>query len=1045
MLKRTKLSSAIVSLMATTMFSSIPAFAEDAGGEEIVVTGIRASLDKSMDIKKEASGVVDAISAEDIGKMPDTNLAESLARITGVSIDRANGEGFQVTARGFGPQFNLITLNGRTMPSTQLNPVGGLVNNRAFDMSNIASEGVAGVDVYKTGRASIASGGIGAAINLKTSRPLDAPGLKLSVGGKALMDTSNRIGSDMTPELSGFASWTDEAEMFGASFSFSHQERDSAQSGVYVNNWSDYSAPYYDSSFFTSTAAGAARVVDAPSKGQLANTPNGVRYIHGDYERTRDNMQLTLQYKPADNITTTLDYTSAQQESFVNRAELSFWFGGGTFPVTDAQFHKAPVATPKYIWLEQGAGAERDLGITQSQGNVQNNLESLGFNAEWEVSDALKLTFDAHSSSSESLPADGAMANWFNIALGARGVSSQGFTTEGDLPLLVGVYQDTNGGKVPGQFDVGDLGSTVRQVNFDRSVTDVSQVQVSGRFEFDDNAAVDFGLSSSSMENVSKSSFSQILLEGGWGVSKPGDVPADMMEELNFASLFSGYSTSLSPAARAFYDASGKQGKQATVFTKGFIAKDAAQLGKLLSANAKLAWAPDPNDTTNRTISEDVTALFGQLDLKTDLGDMPLDILTGVRYEKTTVDSKARIAKSTIEWQGDNDFKTNAGSIADAPLVSGVGDYHNVLPSMDVTLHVTDEIIGRVSASKTIARPDLDKLQQGIGSTGSPGGGPLLTGLQIPSGASITGTIGTSSDGNPGLKPLESSNFDLSVEWYYDKSSYVSVGFFNKDVVNFLGDAQIRKPAAGTLDPTSGPRAQAALDKLKADGIAVTQQNLFMMMAALSPANGPGCVKQKDTSPTLCGAPFGSATYEGANGYEDNVNLYGVAGDPDILNTVRTPVNAKQARLTGWELAAQHFFGETGFGVSANYTIVNGSVGFDIKADPGVTQFALTGLSDSANLALIYENYGFSGRIVYNWRDKFLDNAAVSRNEPQFTEEYSQIDFTAGYKFNDSFSIALEGINILEEDKRQHGRDAAQLTRLEILGARYALSGRYTY
>src|SRR3546814_16968042 len=81
------------------------------------LTGIRASLAASADIKRNAQGVVDAISAEDIGKFPDTNLAESLQRITGVSIDRSNGEGSLVTVRGFGPEFNLVTLNGRQMPT----------------------------------------------------------------------------------------------------------------------------------------------------------------------------------------------------------------------------------------------------------------------------------------------------------------------------------------------------------------------------------------------------------------------------------------------------------------------------------------------------------------------------------------------------------------------------------------------------------------------------------------------------------------------------------------------------------------------------------------------------------------------------------------------------------------------------------------------------------------------------------------------------------------------------------------------------------------
>ena len=99
--------------------TAVPAFAQDGGViEEVIVEGgIRGSLKASMDIKRDSMGVVDAISAEDIGKFPDANLAESLQRITGVSISRSRGEGSQVTVRGFGPEYNLVTLNGRQMPT----------------------------------------------------------------------------------------------------------------------------------------------------------------------------------------------------------------------------------------------------------------------------------------------------------------------------------------------------------------------------------------------------------------------------------------------------------------------------------------------------------------------------------------------------------------------------------------------------------------------------------------------------------------------------------------------------------------------------------------------------------------------------------------------------------------------------------------------------------------------------------------------------------------------------------------------------------------
>ena len=196
--------------IAVSFVSATSAAAQDEGApdnevisqqdsEVIVVTGIRASLDRSIDLKRNSSGVVDGISAEEIGKFPDTNLAESLQRITGVSIDRVNGEGSRVTVRGFGPGFNLVTLNGRTLPTASIASVGQDQNGdfvsgttRSFDFANLASEGVGRLEVYKTARAAVPGGGIGAAINIVTRRPLDAPaGISGSIGAKLLYDGSD--------------------------------------------------------------------------------------------------------------------------------------------------------------------------------------------------------------------------------------------------------------------------------------------------------------------------------------------------------------------------------------------------------------------------------------------------------------------------------------------------------------------------------------------------------------------------------------------------------------------------------------------------------------------------------------------------------------------------------------------------------------------------------------------------------------------------------------------------------------------------------------
>ena len=216
-----------------------PVFAQEQASEEleeVVVTGLRGSLKASLETKRDAQGVVDSINAEDIGKFPDTNLAESLQRITGVSIDRRNGEGALVTARGFGPQYNMVTLNGRQMPGADAYGSGDSITggqgagSRSFNFANLSSEAISAVEVYKTGRADVATGGIGATINIRTARPLDNDGTVLNLGVKAINDTTNRVGDDFTPEFSGIFGFANDAKTFGFGVSASYAKRDSGSS-----------------------------------------------------------------------------------------------------------------------------------------------------------------------------------------------------------------------------------------------------------------------------------------------------------------------------------------------------------------------------------------------------------------------------------------------------------------------------------------------------------------------------------------------------------------------------------------------------------------------------------------------------------------------------------------------------------------------------------------------------------------------------------------------------------------------------------------------
>lgn len=975
----------------------MPTFAQQAKDdiEVIQVSGIRGSVQESMGIKRDSAGVVDAISAEDIGKFPDTNLAESLQRITGISISRNNGEGNQVTARGFGPDFNMVTLNGRTMPASALPENGSTPNSRAFDFSNLASESVRAVEVYKTGRASIATGGIGATINIRTARPFDAAetGVSASVGAKALHDTTNREGDDITPEVSTFLNWLNDDRTFGITFTASMQERNSSAVGAYVNQWrvNPYDGSIPQAPDPNDPASGAPIVLNnAPSIGQLFAIPSDLRYYISDRERERTNAQLTVQFAPSENLEVTLDYTYSKQDLFEGRAEQSIWMDDRYF--AELTFDDQEVTTPILISQERRNLLPRDLGLAMQELNQVNENKSFGINVEYLVNDDFTIVFDAHSSSADGSP-DAPYGTWANFGLGANVNRGQGVDFSGEFPIMFVDFDDASRGNLNpnGRLDPGDVGSSIFDMNYSEQESEITQARLIGEYQFDEGS-VNFGIESRSMESTSLNSLTRKTL-GNWGVENPGELPDGFLNPVNLMDEFNDYNTR-------------------GMFSQAFTAS-VSQLGAWAAGEYGFNLVADNPFSTNRTVKEDITAAFVEMSLSGELGGRPYNILTGVRYESTDVTSIANVSlPSGVAWEGNNDFNVRFGS--DMQDFALDASYDHMLPSFDFDIEVTDEIVARFSYSKTIARPTYNNL--GAASTVQPPSGPTL----------LTGeATATASSGNPALVPLESDNVDLSLEYYFDETSYVSVGFYDKRVKNFIGTQQVEESVYGLRDVTAGPRAQAAEAELARLGIPLSDTSLFNMVAAMEN-----------------GVDYFSLTDEQ---FEAEYDVLPNSEDPLLIFINGKPSNNRSANIYGFEFAVQHFFGDTGFGVAANYTTVSGDVKFDNLADPSVTQFALVGLSDTANLILMYEKEGWQGRIAYNWRDSFLDNAAQYVNEPSYTEALSQIDFNVSYEFDESLTVFFEGINITEENSRRHGRTSAQLWRLEQLGARYALGVRYKF
>jgi TonB-dependent receptor len=998
-------------------------------GEDIVVTGIRASLDQAIAIKRNSAGVVDAISAEDIGKFPDTNLAESLQRITGVSITRANGEGSQVAVRGFSGGFNLVTLNGRQLPSTSIDTSTGNAfargTGRSFDFQNLASEGVATLEVFKTGRANIPSGGIGASINVVTRRPLDAreDGLSGSIGAKALYDLTVEDAegdlSKITPEVSGLINWKNDAGTFGVTVFGSYQLRESTSIQSNPNYWNI--VPLAD---FLNTAGSYIRptttITNRPTT-PYVQIPNDSRYQFSENRRERLNGQAVVQFKPTDSLEITVDGLYARNKLSDERSEQTNWFQR---PFTDVTFDDNEQMQSAVILAE---AIQADKGYEQQRFATDTELYSVGGNIKWNFTDNLSLTLDGNHSKSTTNPdnANGSSATTISIGAPVRATHrvdfSSGFPQQSETINDCNATNGGRGGNCNNLLDQGDLGTQIARVIVSEQEARINQFGGELAWDLGEGSRFVFGGDYVDAKMRSASSNTQQML-GDWGITDTGLVSSmagDLVKTFCLTCKFDKYD----PAST---------GSSLVAFRANAV--DLLDVFSPYYANSGIAGRGImPQGSADDTVGEKTWAVYGQMAWSGEIGGRRANALIGVRYEQTRVNSLSlQSVPAAMRWTSDNDFNVDGGPAGGAVTVKA--KYDNLLPSMDFNIEVLDNVMARASFSQTLARPDYGNLFASV-SANAPNR-PTALGA-APAGASRQ---------DPGLLPLESDNFDVSLEWYYKPSSFVSIGFFNKNVRNFIGNQVTNGNLFGLRDPGSGAagsRSGIALEYLRTNGIPLSDINLFAYTALLVQNNGNQAAATAAFQANYSGGALGTAFY---NNLATAVDILGDANDPLVNFAISGPVNNREGNIHGFEVAWTHFFGQTGFGFAASYTKVDGDVNVDPYADPNVNIFALTGLGDSANLTAIYDKGGFSARVSYNWRDKYLSgtNQGGNRN-PLFTDTFGTLDANISYDITENIAVSLEAVNLTSEPFRQYARTETNLVYVQELKPRFWLGARFRF
>jgi TonB-dependent receptor len=351
----------------------------------------------------------------------------------------------------------------------------------------------------------------------------------------------------------------------------------------------------------------------------------------------------------------------------------------------------------------------------------------------------------------------------------------------------------------------------------------------------------------------------------------------------------------------------------------------------------------------------------------------------------------------TTGWVAENEFNVRFSGESD--FTTFKGDYKHWLPAIDFDMAPIANTRLRASYSHTITRPDYASLQ----------GGRTIDPLFRVGG-------GFGAQGNPGLLPYKSKNIDLSAEWYYNRESYVSIGHFRKKVKNFISSDRVDSPAFDLRTPVGGPRYQAAVAALGANATPTQIRNYI-----------------RDNYPN-------TVTTDPVTG---QLTILSTPEDPLLNFEITTPVNSdQQAKLHGWEFAIQHSFWDTGFGTILNYTKVDGDVRFNNRLPANIPQFALTGLSDSANAVLFYDKGGLQARVAYNWRDEFL---AGTGPNPFYVEKYGQVDASASYEFLPGWTTFGEVINLTGASRRGHRRSERNVFFASPGYARYSAGLRYTF
>jgi iron complex outermembrane receptor protein len=934
--------------------------ADEAPGqelEEVVVTGFRGSLNTALSQKRAETASIDVIASEDIGKFPDSNLAESMQRIPSVALSRGDGgEGKNISVRGLGPTFTRVRINGMEGASqTGSSDIYGAGNNgRGFDFNVFPTEIFSQLAVRKTMSADVEEGSLGATVDLRAPRPLDlSEDTVFTVTGRGIF---NDVSEDVDPRVSALVSKKFFDGTFGVLLSGAYQERHTREVGysavdilsanTNANNIAAAGQPAILLPFCTpigwtatapspvigargSTAANCSsslyggvnprtssleafnavynlRRADAlATPGSGAFFPRLPRYVNSEQDTARTGGTLSLQWAPGEKTKLSLDtlyskYQVERRDNYIAGISTGRNLTNNGQPMTSIRAvsfdDKGSVQTATFDGMDvRSEGLVDDYNVTFQQANLDFEHEfsdtfkitaSVGRSiSDWEGPKRLQTFIDAIDVDNFTLDFSGGREN---------PVIGFGFDVSNPANFI---YAPTNDGN---QTVVGGYSF---QGKPSRNVTVNTLTELAGEWQANDTFKLKGGLEW--RENNYKLKTSGIL------------AAQTVTQALPAGTTLADYTMNIT----------GLDDKFGSGAPASWVAMDPKKWAAAFNYPDTFNFCNIECGAARSQMMEEITSAFAMLSWNAEWG-IPVRGDVGVRYVNTR---QSAVGYVPIAAPMGAPFP-NVGFRQDVDQ-----EYHDLLPSLNVVLEFTPDLLMRFSAAKVMARADLGSLTPSV---------------------SVTATTHTASVNNPLLDPIRAKTADLALEWYFSEGSLLSAAVFYKDIETYIQRITGDEPFRNLGIPDS----------------------------------------------VLAGSPSSPT---------DNFQvsrLQNTDGGP--LKGVELNAQVQFRMLPGW-------LSNTGF--LANYTHVESTIKYVLTSNAGVpvtfTEDDLVDLSpNTASGTLFYDDGKFSVRTTGSYRDAYIRALPASAgSDVRGNKANFFVDASASWNVTDNLTLILEAQNLTDE------------------------------